>query len=169
MANEARKIEKELRSHLLDPKNEAEASIDPLKSVAESLKTRLDLTVAKAALQNHQPSGNNSSHNNSNSKPSMVQLMFASFIKDPDVSRSSLVQCIEMLDAELSSLEQQHDHSNMEENQDAAAANSRNSSEGDAIVDDNNQIVTESSTCRIGTAAGQQSSPSKKRARVAVA
>jgi len=94
MTKEARKIEKEFRSTLLDPENEAAASIPTLKKFAESLKTRLDLTKAKL-----EPT----------SKPSLVQIMFPSFIKDPNVSRASLMDCIEMLESELSSLEEERD------------------------------------------------------------
>jgi len=92
MTKEARKIEKEFRS--TDPENEAATSIPALKRCAESLKARLDLTKAKL-----EPT----------SKPSLLQLMFPSFIKDPNVSRASLVDCIEMLESELSSLEEERD------------------------------------------------------------
>jgi hypothetical protein len=147
MTNEARKIEKEFRSHLLDPENAAAATIDTLKSFAGSLKTRLDLTKAK--LQNPSTNDNNSS---------MVQLTFASFIKDPDVSRTSLVHFIELLDAELSSLEQLC-HQDTEENQ-TDAATSSNSDDGGDI----NQGATETPS---GTA--DKSTPTKKRARVSIA
>jgi hypothetical protein len=165
MSSEARKVEHEFRSHLLDPKNEAAVSIDTLKAYAVSLKTRLDLTMAKA-LQNQPPSSNN--NKNDTIKPSMVQLMFASFIKDPDVSRSSLLHCIEMLDAELSSFEKQRqeDHPNiMKEDQvDDAAANSNNS-KAEAVADSNQSVAASPS---VGTA-DLPSTPSKKRARVSMA
>jgi len=89
MAAEARKIENAFRATILA--DETTASIANLKIFAESLKTRLDLTKAKL-----QPT----------SKPSFVQMNFPSLMNDPLVSRSSLVDCIKTLEAELSSLEE---------------------------------------------------------------
>jgi len=88
MTAEARKVEKAFRATILE--NEAPESMATLKVYAKSLKARLHLS--KEQLQ-------------PNSKPSLVQVMFTGFIKDPDLSRSSLVECIEMLESELSCLE----------------------------------------------------------------
>lgn len=88
MASEGRKIDKSFLSKLLEP--EKNASVDELKVFAASLKRRIDLLKAKVTPT---------------AKPSMMQLMFASFIKDPSLEKPSLLGCIESLDAELTGLE----------------------------------------------------------------
>lgn len=141
MALEARKIEKAFRAELLDPQNENAASIEMLRSFARSLKTRVDLTKTK--LQPH-------------SKPSMMQIMFPSFIKDPEVSRSALIDCINMFDAELSSLEEASLLQADDQANEAAVA-----SGGDGETAHTSSVTTE-------RAGGDSEQNSNKRARVSL-
>jgi hypothetical protein len=88
IAKSARVFEKAFIAGLRDNQN----GIATLKSFASMLKARLD---ARASAKEE-----SSAH-----KPSLLHRMFPSLVRDPEVSRSVLIDCVDAFDAELTVLE----------------------------------------------------------------
>ena len=99
----ARAFEKAFIARLRD----SQTDIPTVKSFAVMLKARLD---ARASAK----------ENSSASKPSWLHRMFPSMVRDPEVSRSVLIDCVEAFDAELTVLE-------TEEGDDDECSNARTS------------------------------------------
>ena len=83
-------VAKHVSDDALNPDLIKEASIETLKSIAITLKHRLD--QIKRALVPDDP-------------PSTLQMMFPHFMNDPDLSKPALLDCIDRIGAEMDSLE----------------------------------------------------------------
>lgn len=119
-------------------RNQTATSIHTLKSFARSLKARLDET--KASLH-HDAIESSLDH------PSLIQVMFDSFIENPRVSKSTVLDLIVRLDQELSILEeeqtkqQQHYHhdGNHHHQHDSAVAVTQDLEYDLVVIDDDDE------------------------------
>ncbi|CAB9500658.1 Ankyrin Repeat [Seminavis robusta] len=88
IAAEGRKQDKNFLTKVAQ--EDSKVCTEDLKSFATSLKNRIDLISYRIHPE---------------VKPSMMQLLFDGFITNPNVAKSSLVDCVQMMDAELTCLE----------------------------------------------------------------